>query len=238
MGKIKRILENRHRFIEYFYIKIPFIILGRYLAEKLEDTSVTPNMVSYSSILTSFLFLGVVYVKPSSAWLSIPLVLLVGITFSLDGSLARRQNRTSIFGSWLNVISEYSSYTIMGITFVYYAYVVNDYNNLVLFFALISYISRQGIYIIYPFTEAKIQNVDRNIFSKEFNVADERIVTKLKRTFTYNGYTYILIIIFGIIFEAHLYYLILIAFYGTFSLIGGLIVVGKNVKEHEKKNSN
>jgi len=239
MDKISKILEKRHRAQQSFYINIPFVIIGELLAEKLKNTSITANMVSISSLFFSFIFAIVIYFWTFSySWVGIPFVLLVGIAFTVDGSLARKNNKSSIFGAWLNTKSEYLSYTILGISFVYYAYIINDNSQTILFLALLSYIFRQAIYIIYPFAEAKVPNVNENIFSKELEIETESLLTKLKRAFTYSGYMYLLMITLGIILEAHLYFVFFMALYGSVSFVAGLIVVGKNIREYEKGNSN
>ena len=81
-------MSARPRPFEKFYINIPFRLLAKIIARRLESTFITPNMI----IATGIILVGtgcslLVFLPLDQSWISIPFILSMALFAALDGTI-------------------------------------------------------------------------------------------------------------------------------------------------------
>ena len=169
-----------------------------------------------------------VFSNEDNAYLSIPIILLLPLFNVLDGALAREKNQFTVFGNWINRVSERVEYLFIGTAFAWFTYNVT-FDIKLLLFALISLTIREGIGGLNTFTKISVKNSDQLIFMKYYKTGNNILFTMLRRAFTYGGNMYILLICIGIISKSHYLLIYFMLYYGIISYLLGLIIIGKEI---------
>jgi CDP-diacylglycerol--glycerol-3-phosphate 3-phosphatidyltransferase len=92
------------------------------LAALLAATGIPPNVITWSALLGNF-WAGVLFAKGRFAAAG-GIMILAGLCDLLDGPVARRQNRISLFGGFLNsIVDRYADLILFLGLLVYYAQV-------------------------------------------------------------------------------------------------------------------
>ena len=146
----------------------------------------------------------------------------------LDGALAREKKQFTVFGDWINRVSERVEYLFIGTAFSWFTYNVTSDIQL-LFFALVSLTIREGIGGLNTFTKIAVKDSDQLVFMKYYKTSKNKFFMFLRRTFTYGGNMYLLLICIGIISKSHYLLIYFMLYYGIFSYLLGLIIIGKEI---------
>tara|TARA_Y100000590_G_scaffold467970_2_gene648814 strand:- start:4531 stop:5232 length:702 start_codon:yes stop_codon:yes gene_type:complete len=214
---------------ELLYINLFYYFLANPIARILKNTRVTPNQITFIAIIISIIASCImVFSDENNAYLSIPIILLLPLFNVLDGTLAREKNLFTAFGDWINRVSERVEYLFIGTAFACFTYKVT-FDIQLLFFALVSLAIREGIGVLNTFTKISVKNSDQLVFMKYFKTSKNKFFMFLRRTFTYGGNMYILLICIGIIFKSHYLLIYFMLYYGIISYLLGLIIIGKEI---------
>jgi len=222
-------MSARPRPFEKFYINIPFRLLAKIIARRLESTFITPNMI----IATGIILVGtgcslLVFLPLDQSWISIPFILSMALFAALDGTLARYKKISNSFGSWLNVIAERIEYIIIGISFAWYSYSVTQ-NHIILFLCLTSLIFREGIGTTSVMTLAKMPKGWYGIYNDDFLYRKSSLLKICIRSFFYTGTHYIVFVCLGIYFKAPFYFILFMSLYGLITYLLVILQIGIKV---------
>ena len=212
------------------YLAVPFRKLALLLADALEGSFLTPNMVSLMSAgfaLAAALILA--FVKSDHAVIAVPFLLSFEFCGILDGSLARKKQIFSPFGSWINMIAERLGYMLIGISFSWHAYKVTG-EVYVLFCALIAVILREGIGVLDAITVSKMPaGWEDELYSERSVFGGNRVIEIFVKTFFYTGIMFTMLLSLALIFRVEYFVVTFMMIYGLLIYLALLVKIGRTV---------
>ena len=222
------LLKKGKRPFTKFFINIPFRITARFLAAKLVNTKITPNMVSIFGVLCSLVgFYIIICFDKNYAKYSIPFYLLTNLAGALDGTLTRRKKMFSSFGSWYAMVSERISYIIIGLSFAFFALKATS-NVYIVLLCCATLVFREGIATISILTVAKMP-AGWDLYNDEFIHSSNTIIKFCTRCFFLTASLYTVLIGIGILLNANLYFVIFMLLYSFSIYLLSIIKIGKRI---------
>ena len=142
------------------YIKQIYRLIGFYLAEKLQNTSITANHITLSRIL--LILLSSVFILSENYllhFIAAFLIIIFSMFDALDGSLATLKNEFSLLGTWLDPQIDRVSF-------------------LLLFLTLAFHLSKEGEFYIYLTMYVLVIFYMRGLLSSDLRLKDKFILLR------------------------------------------------------------
>ena len=152
-----------------FYINIPFRRLAKIIVSYVHRYNITPNMISILGIFVVAVG-GILLVLSDehNSWRAIPFFISIGLFSALDGTLARKKEIFSPFGSWIGMVSERVEYMLIGLSFSWYIYAVTG-DHVAMYLAFLAYVFREGIGTLSTLTIGKMPPNWKELYNKDFS---------------------------------------------------------------------
>ena len=230
----KKRLKQKEEVMEQYVVRL-YRGFGTSLARRLINTAITPNQITMAGlgfvIIASLFFAAGNY----AGLIAGSLILFFSIVLDFtDGTLARMRNASSMFGDWLDAMSDELREVIVHVSICLGIYKSDPAISIWILCLIILASDRvifrttNKLYKILPYTENEISAEVKDTFkvNKLLRISKEFLSVRLLK--------YTLIPVF-FVFNKPKFYLIFAAFYGVILALAFLWYSISRIKKEEKK---
>ena len=212
-------MNNRNRKKHAQIIKQVYRSISYYIAEKLQNTFITPNIITISRVvlivLSSILILSENYLNQIFAAF---FLILFSIFDALDGSLASQKNKFSVLGTWLDPQIDRLGFLLL---FTIIAYDLSELSKVYIYlsmYLLIMYILRNLIATDIRLKEKFLplrENISINSDQTQTNLVEKKnkLFYQIKLQTSPHTHNIVLYIALGLVFQILNFIIIFLSLY-------------------------